>query len=77
MRLVLTRPQDDSERSAIALRARGHEVLIAPLMRVEIIAPDLRPHWGAVNDALRGALAGVSLETLSLPRVSSAIGVQA
>ena len=37
----------------------------------------VRPHWGAVNDALRGALAGVSLETLSLPRVSSAIGVQA
>jgi FeS assembly SUF system regulator len=37
----------------------------------------VRPHWGAVNDALRGALAGVSLESLSLPRVSSAIGVQA
>ena len=37
----------------------------------------VRPHWGAVNDALRGALAGVSLESLSMPRVSSAIGVQA
>ena len=37
----------------------------------------VRPHWGAVNDALRGALAGVSLESLSMPRVSNAIGVQA
>lgn len=48
MRLVLTRPQDDSERSAAALRARGHDVLVAPLMRVEPIAPELRPHWGAI-----------------------------
>jgi uroporphyrinogen-III synthase len=48
MRLVLTRPQDDSERSAMALRARGHEALIAPLMRVEMIAAELRPHWGAI-----------------------------
>lgn len=30
------------------------------------IAPDcsVKPHWGAVNDALRGALGGVSLATL-------------
>ena len=26
----------------------------------------VKPHWGAVNDALRGALAGVSLASLSL-----------
>jgi len=25
----------------------------------------VRPHWNAVNDAMRGALAGVSLETLA------------
>ena len=48
MRLALTRPQDDSERSALALRARGHDVLVAPLMRVETIEPGLRPHWGAI-----------------------------
>lgn len=48
MRLALTRPQDDSERSALALRARGHDVLVAPLMRVETIEPELRPHWGAI-----------------------------
>jgi len=29
----------------------------------------VRPHWGAVNDALRGALGGVSLATLSEARV--------
>ena len=27
----------------------------------------VKPHWGAVNDALKGALAGVSLATLSSP----------
>jgi uroporphyrinogen-III synthase len=48
MRLVLTRPQEDSERSAVALRAHGHDVLVAPLMRVETIEAALRPHWGAI-----------------------------
>lgn len=48
MRLVLTRPRDDSERSAVALRARGHDVLVAPLMRVETINANIRAHWGAV-----------------------------
>jgi len=33
MRLVVTRPQADSERTAAALRACGHEVLVAPLLR--------------------------------------------
>ena len=31
-----------------ALRARGHEVLVAPLMRVEPVAADLSGDWGAV-----------------------------
>ena len=31
-----------------ALRARGHEVLVAPLMRVEPVAADLRGGWGGV-----------------------------
>jgi uroporphyrinogen-III synthase len=48
MRLVLTRPQADSERTAAALRARGHEVLVAPLMRVEPVAADLSGTWGGV-----------------------------
>ncbi len=48
MRIVLTRPRDDSERSAVAVRARGHDVLIAPLMTVETVAADLRTNWSAV-----------------------------
>ena len=30
----------------------------------------VKPHWGAVNDAIRGALAGVSLATLAIRPVS-------
>lgn len=48
MRLVLTRPEADSERTATALRARGHEVLVAPLMRIEIVDFDLSSQWGGV-----------------------------
>src|ERR1700731_528235 len=35
MRLLVTRPEPDAERTAAALRARGHIVLIAPLLRIE------------------------------------------
>jgi len=48
MRVVITRPQSDGERTANALRARGHQVLLAPLMRVEPVPTDLRGNWSAV-----------------------------
>ena len=48
MRLAVTRPQADSERTAAALRARGHDVLVAPLMRVESLAVDVSGGWGGV-----------------------------
>ena len=35
MRLLVTRPQGDGERTAARLRARGHHVTLAPLLRVE------------------------------------------
>ena len=35
MRLLVTRPEEGGEHSATALRARGHEVLLAPLLRIE------------------------------------------
>ncbi len=38
MRLLLTRPEPDAARTAAALRTRGHEVVRAPLLRIEIIA---------------------------------------
>ena len=61
MRLVVTRPQADSERTAAALRARGHEVLVAPLMRVEPVEAELSGGWGAViitSANAPGAIAG-------------------
>ncbi len=49
MRLLVTRPEPDGARTAAALRARGHDVLLAPLLRVQAIdcaVPDAR--YGAV-----------------------------
>jgi uroporphyrinogen-III synthase len=48
MRVIVTRPQPDGARTATALRTRGHEVLEAPLMRVEPLKADLSGGWGAV-----------------------------
>ena len=38
MRLLVTRPEPDGERTAQALRARGHAVVLAPLLRTEPVA---------------------------------------
>lgn len=38
MRLLVTRPEPDAARTAAALRARGHSVVIAPLTRIEPLA---------------------------------------
>ena len=38
MRLVVTRPQQDAERTAAALSRQGHQVEIAPLMRIAPVA---------------------------------------
>jgi porphobilinogen deaminase len=48
MRVVVTRPQADGERTARELRARGHEVLEAPLMKIETVAADLSGGWAGV-----------------------------
>jgi uroporphyrinogen-III synthase len=40
VRLLVTRPQDDGERTAAALRARGHAVMLAPLLRIEPVDAD-------------------------------------
>lgn len=49
MRLLVTRPEPDGERTGAALRARGHDVLLAPLLRVEAVACDLdQAAYGAV-----------------------------
>ncbi len=38
MLLLVTRPQAEAERTAEALRARGHEALIAPVLHIEAVA---------------------------------------
>ena len=38
MRLLVTRPEPDNERTATALRAQGHDVMLAPLLRIEAVA---------------------------------------
>jgi len=38
VRLLVTRPDPDCVRTATALRARGHEVLVLPLLRIETVA---------------------------------------
>ena len=50
MRLLVTRPEPDNERTAAALRALGHDVTLAPLLRIEAIAEaDLGPApWSAI-----------------------------
>jgi len=44
MRLLVTRPEPEGERTAALLRSRGHEVVLAPLLRIE-----------SVDDAALGA----------------------
>jgi uroporphyrinogen-III synthase len=64
MRVVLTRQQDDSERSASLLRARGHDALIAPLLQIEPMASELHPHWGGVVITSANAAAAVASHPL-------------
>ena len=60
MRVVVTRPQPDGKRTATALRAQGHEVLVAPLMNVQTVAADLSGHWGAIIITSANALIAIA-----------------
>jgi uroporphyrinogen-III synthase len=55
MKLLVTRPEPDNQRTAAALRAAGHDVMLAPMLRIEAFpdadlgAPSLgAPPWAAV-----------------------------
>lgn len=61
MRIVLTRPQADSERTAAALRAHGHDVLIAPLLRIETLPVELTQRYGAVVITSANAAAAIAV----------------
>jgi uroporphyrinogen-III synthase len=68
MRIVVTRPQADGERTATVLEALGHEVLVAPLMRIEPVAFALAGTWSAIVITSANALqAAAAPELKSLP----------
>lgn len=50
MRLLVTRPEPDNERTAATLRAKGHDVQLAPMLRIEAV-PNVdfgAPPWAGV-----------------------------
>ncbi len=74
MRLLLTRPADEAERTAAALRARGHTALLAPVLRIEPIdhADFGRGPWGGILVTSANAVRALErhprrVELLSLP----------
>jgi uroporphyrinogen-III synthase len=74
MRLLVTRPEPDGARTAETLRARGHDVMLAPMLHVEAEhGADLGTGpWGAVlitsaNAARAVATHACKTELLALP----------
>ncbi len=63
MAVLVTRPHPDDEATAAALRARGFEVLLAPMLRFEPVAfhDDLDARYGAVIVTSANALRGIGL----------------
>ena len=60
MRILLTRPEPDNARSAAQLRARGHDVILAPLLRGETLAADFDgPFAGVLMTSANAARAVV------------------
>ena len=77
MMIAVTRPQADGDRTATALRARGHQVLVAPLMKVEPVAANLSGGWGAViitSANAPGAIAGYTAHTALSKLPAFAVG---
>ena len=62
MAVLVTRPQPDDETTAAALRARGFEVLQAPMLRFEAVAfhDDDDARYGAVIVTSANALRGIA-----------------
>jgi uroporphyrinogen-III synthase len=48
MRLLVTRPEPDARRSANLLRARGHDVLVAPVLTTQTVDADIRGPYAAL-----------------------------
>jgi uroporphyrinogen-III synthase len=59
VRLLVTRAREDGERTAAALRARGHAALLAPLLHIEFLTPVLPagPFAAVLTTSANGARA--------------------
>ena len=77
MRLLVTRPEEGGAHSVAALRAQGHEVLLAPLLQIEpVTGADLgTPPFGAILLTSANAARAISAhprigELVSLPALA-------
>jgi uroporphyrinogen-III synthase len=63
MAILVTRPHPDNEATALALRGRGYEVLLAPMLRFEPMASrdDIDPDHDAVIVTSANALRAIDL----------------
>ena len=62
MAVLVTRPHPDDEATAVALRAKGFEVMLAPMLRFEPVAfhDDAEARYGAVIVTSANALRGIA-----------------
>ena len=62
MAVLVTRPHPDDEATAVALRAKGFEVMLAPMLRFEPVAfhDDAEARYGAVIITSANALRGIA-----------------
>src|SRR5271169_2082459 len=69
MAILVTRPQPDDQTTAACLRARGFEVLLAPMLRFEALAfhEDADTHYGAVIVTSANALRGIESQLKGSP----------
>jgi uroporphyrinogen-III synthase len=79
MRLLVTRPEADAARTADLLRARGHTVLVAPLLRMQVSDAEVGPDPAAVlltsANAVRALATHPRREAL-LPLPAFAVGAR-
>ncbi len=75
MRLLVTRPEPDGDRTAALLRSRGHEVVVVPLFRIEAITDaDLGAGpWAAVVFTSANAVQAIRQH----PRIGEIIALRA
>ena len=59
--IAVTRPLPDGARTASAVRAAGHDVVLSPLLRIEPVAADLAGAWSAVIVTSQNAARAVAV----------------